>query len=224
MFDQLKICNKASFYDFGASLASREIKPPKKKSIKETVPFSNITYDFSAINGELYWDERTLKYVFEIIADNPESLERKKIEFSKWVMNIMNENIYDPYEPDYHYVGTFDDLEYSDEDCVEKTTATVTFSAYPYKIANKATNRIFVVPAASEKVIAIFNDSAHRITPTITTESAIVVSGSGDGYAIPAGSYVVSALALNTGANTFTIQNPAEAECKVVFSFYEEVF
>lgn len=138
MLDQLKIENVSSL-DFGASLAQRAIKAPAKKIIKETVPFSNVIYDFSAINGELYWEERELEYVFEIIADSPEELEEKKTAFSAWVMNVMNEHIYDPYEPNYHYIGTYSDMEYADEDCVEKTTATVKFFAYPYKVKNEET-------------------------------------------------------------------------------------
>lgn len=107
MLDQLIIGTKASQDDFDASLRKRYIGKPKKKSIKETVPFSNLTYDFSAINGEVYWEEAELEYTFEILASTPEELESKKREFSNWVMNVTNEPIYDPYEPDWHYNGTF---------------------------------------------------------------------------------------------------------------------
>ena len=109
MIDQLIIGGKASFDDFGASVSERKISYPKKKSIKKTVPFANVTYDFSKINGELYWEERTLEYIFEIMADTPEMLEQKKQAFSNWVMNVMNEKIYDPFIPDYHYLGTYED-------------------------------------------------------------------------------------------------------------------
>lgn len=56
MLDQLIIGDKSSFDDFDASVSERNISPPKKKEIKETVPFSNVTYDFSKINGELFWE------------------------------------------------------------------------------------------------------------------------------------------------------------------------
>ena len=54
-------------------LAKSKKKPPKKKSIKETVPFSNVTYDFTAINGETE-DSGTIgtiteSAVFGVIAD-----------------------------------------------------------------------------------------------------------------------------------------------------------
>ena len=63
MIDQLIIGKIASYDDFGASVAERKIIKPKKKSIKETVPFSNVTHDFSAIDGELYWEEASLEYI-----------------------------------------------------------------------------------------------------------------------------------------------------------------
>ena len=223
MLDQLIIGNKASSDDFCASVASREISAPAKKEIKETVPFSNNTYDFSAINGELYWEERELKYVLEIIADDPVDLEHKKTDFSNWVMNVMNEEIFDPYEPDFHYFGTFKDLDYSDEDCVEKTTATVTFAAYPYKIANAETVLSFVVPNGS-LIVVIDNDSAHRIMPTVVSDYAVEIKKGDTTYSFPAGTAKSNSFMLARGENFLLITNNESSDCTVRFSFYREVF
>lgn len=82
----------------------------------------------------MYWEERELEYTFEIIACSPDELESKKTAFSDWVMNVLNEDIHDPYQPGWHYVGTFEGINYSDDESMEKTTATVKFMAYPYKM------------------------------------------------------------------------------------------
>ena len=219
MYDQLIIEKVASFESFGASIAERAIKAPNKKTIKETVPFSNVTYDFSAINGEVYWEERELKYVFEIIADTPAELEQKKTNFSKWVMNVMGENIYDPYDPDYHYVGTFESIDYADEDCVEKSTITVTFLAYPYKIANAATNTVCAVPALSTESFVVFNDSGHRITPTIETDCEIIIEFDGKRYSASAGTFKDDVLKLKPGTNILTIQNLFATDGTVTVSY-----
>ena len=174
MIDQLIIGEKASFDDFGASLATRNIGMPRKKSIKETVPFSNVTYDFSKINGEVYWEERDLEFVFEIIASTPEKLEELKTAFSSWVMNVFNEEIHDPFIPDHHFVGTFDDIEFEDDEGLDKTTVTVTFLAYPYKIANTPKVYQLDIDSGTSKKIWIVNESSHRITPTIITHKAQV--------------------------------------------------
>lgn len=135
MFDQLVIGSMASHDDFDATVASRKIKDGAKKEIKKTVPFSNRTYDFSNMDGEIYWEEKELEYTLEIIADSVEELEEKKIALKSWVMNVFQEKLYDPYVPDYHFIATFKDIDFDDSE-VEKTTATVKFSAYPYMISN----------------------------------------------------------------------------------------
>ena len=230
MIDQLVIGNKASFDDFSASVAKREINSPKKKSIKETVPFSNKTYDFSAINGEVYWEERQLKYVFEIIADTPTELEDLKTKFSDWVMNVIEENLHDPHIPDYHFVATFDDISYQDEESLEKSTITVTFSAYPYKISNEQKTYTFELPTKRGIQVDIFNASSHKITPTFngTTEYEVwidVVWGGSTGtrHSMPAGEVKDEAIKLEKGNNTFVLNNKADEECVLTVSFNEEV-
>ena len=125
MLDQIIIDGIGSYADFEASVASRDIGEPKKKVIRQTIPFSNVTYDFSKIDGELYWEDRELKYVLEITADTPEDLERKKTAFKSWIMNVMNRELHDPFITDYHFLATFGSIDFDDSE-VEKTTANVT--------------------------------------------------------------------------------------------------
>ncbi len=224
MFDQLIIEDKASFEDFGASVAARTISPPSKKSIKETVPFSNLAYDFSKINGEVYWEERELEYTFEILGITPQDLEEKKTAFANWVMNVMGERIYDPFIPDYHFLGTYDSMEFEDEDNQEKTTVTVVFTAYPYKISNTKTEYNFTLEAEGEKTVNIVNASSHRITPTITTDQSLTITLGSDSYGVAAGMYNDESFKLAAGVNSLTLKNSASAACNVSFSFYTEVF
>lgn len=224
MLDQLKIGNVSSL-DFGASVTQRTIGAPKKKIIKETVPFSNVIYDFSAINGELYWEERELEYVFEIIADSPEELEEKKTAFSAWIMNVMNEHIYDPYEPNYHYIGAYSDMEYADEDCVEKTTATVKFFAYPYKVKNEETVYEVTCGYGGSVPVSIKNDSAHRITPVVIADFELTITMGGVAYTFPDGEAVKDEkFKLEPGENLMAIANNGGDGNTVTISFYEEVF
>lgn len=224
MIDQLVIGTKASYDDFDASLKERKISAPAKKVIKETVPFSNMTYDFSKINGELYWEERRLDYVLEIIAPTPEELEEKKTAFSNWVMNVMNEDIHDPYDPNWHYKATYEDISYSDDESVEKTTATVVFKAYPYKIANNLTMYGFVVPAGEETVVVMPNDSSHRITPTLTANVETILRIGNKTYTIPTGVVKDDSFKLEPRNNVITIVNENDARCELTVEFYREVF
>lgn len=221
--DQLIIGDKASYDDFFASVAQREIKQPKKKSIKETVPFSNKTYDFSAMNGEVYWEERELKYIFELMADTPEELEDMKRAFSSWLMNVQEEEIHDPFIPDYHFVGTYDDMSYADEEDVEKTTATVIFKAYPYMIANVPKVYEVSVPASDEITVVVVNESSHPTTPIITSSSIVKLIIGNTTYEVEAGTTNDETLKLPMGLSTITFKNSQGAACDITMELFEEV-
>ncbi len=224
MLDQLIIENKYSLDDFDFSVKERSIGMPDKKEIKDTVPFSNKTYDFSAINGEIYWEERKLDYIFECIKGSPAELEEAKTVFSNWVMSVQEAKIYDPYILDYHFIGTFDSIKYSDEDSMEKTTVTVTFSAYPYKIANLPKKYSFTLAASGEVSDVVINNSSHRMIPTITSDVSIVINMDNTSYAIPSGETIDDTLMLPVGKKKITIQNSEATTGTVTISFYEEVF
>lgn len=221
MIDQLIVGSKSSYDDFEASVKERAISAPKKKSIKETVPFSNVTYDFTAINGEIYWEERTLEYVFEITANTPEELEEKKQRFVHWVMNLMNAELHDPFIRDYHFNATFADIDIDDSE-IEKSTITVTFTAYPYMIADNVKVYQVALVASEEVTATVHNDSSHRITPTITSDVAFHLKIGDSTFSLSAGETTDDAFKLEPGVTTFKLQ--AEKDGTVEISFFEEVF
>ncbi len=134
MIKELIIDGKRSYTDFGLMIAERHISNPKKKSIKESIPFSNVVYDFSNINGEIYWEERTLTYKFDIAELTTEEMEVIKSDVMDWFMNVQDSDIYDPYIGDYHFHGSFDSDSWEED--FGGGTITVSFTVYPYKIAN----------------------------------------------------------------------------------------
>ena len=223
LIDQVIIGDKASYDDFSASMAKRKIKKPKKKTIKETVPFSNKTYDFSGMNGEVYWEERELEYTFEIMADDPEELEALKLKFSSWLMDIQEEEIHDPFIPDYHFIGTYDDMDFEDEEDVEKTTATVIFKAYPYMIANVPKVYEVTVAASGEAFLPILNESSHPIAPTITSDNGITLVIGNTSYSLSAGTIADENLKLPKGLTTILLQNTKTTACTVRIKLFEEV-
>lgn len=222
MIDQLIIGNKASYDDFEASVKERKDNKPKKKSIKETVPFSNVTYDFTAINGEIYWEDRTLEYVFEITANTPEELEEKKQLFTSWIMNVMNEELHDPFIRGYHFNATFDSIDIDDSE-IEKSTIKVVFTAYPYMIADtKKVNEIDF--GANEEITEkIINDSSHRIMPTFIASAPLSITMGEKMYTVGSGKFTDDAFIFAVGANTVTIKGTGTAGTLKI-EFYEEVF
>ena len=224
MLDRLIIDDKDSLVDFDASVSESKTNPPEKKKIKETIPFSNITYDFSNINGELYWEERKLEYTFEITADNPQELEQKKSAFASWVMAVQNAEIHDPFIEGYHFIGTYDSIEFDDEEHKEKTTAKVVFFSYPYMIANSPTRYVIPLDASAKVEVTINNASAHRLTPTFDCDVAVTVAREGANYAIPKGETTDDTFKLTVGANALTIQNTESTAGALTITFFKEVF
>lgn len=222
MIDQLQIGNKYSYDDFEANVKERVIGSPKKKTVKDTVPFSNITYDFSKIDGELYWEERMLEYILEIDATAPEELEEKKLDFKTWVMNVFEEELHDPFIEDFHFIATFDGIEFDDSE-IEKTTITVTFSAYPFMIANTKRAFEFIIPTNAEAEVKVENDSSHRITPTLTASVPVSFTHNGTTYSMASGETTDDSFRLEAETNTLTIQ-PVSASGTLRIEFLEEVF
>lgn len=224
--DQLIIGDKASFDDFAASVATRKIKMPKKKSIRETVPFSNVTYDFSAINGETYWEDRELEYVFELTADDPEELEELKTKFAAWVMSVQGQELHDPYIPDYHFLATYDDMDPVDDEGLDKCTITVKFTAYPYKIANvPKVYEVILKSGTSATTFYACNESDHPISLTISTPVDLTVTIVDKGWeAILAGTRTCAELKLPVGRSAIEISNPRGVSFNATISFAEEVF
>ena len=204
MLDQL-IIGEIGSLDFDASVKERSVGFPAKKSIKETVPFSNITYDFSAINGEVYWEERVLEYVFEIIAVSAEELEEKKQPFISWLMNVTEQPIHDPYIKDYHFVGTFSDISCDDSE-FEKSTITAKFTAYPYMIANNAKVYSYVLAAGDEITVNIQNNSSHRITPKFVNDVPVSVTLRDVTFSFGSGETTNEVVKLSKGANVMKIK------------------
>ena len=222
IIDQLIIGNKSSYDDFEANIKERHIGSPKKKIIKDTVPYSNVTHDFSKIDGELYWEERKLEYIFEIDADTPEELEEKKIDFKTWVMNVFEDELHDPFIEDFHFIATFEDIDFDDSE-IEKTTITVIFSAYPFMLSNMKIAYEFAVSSTSEKVVAVVNNSSHKITPTLIASVPVSFFIGNTTYSINEGETKIDSLKFEIGTNEITI-NHASVSGTLRFEFFKEVF
>lgn len=222
MIDQLRINDKYSYDDFEASIRERKIGEPEKKKIKDTVPFSNATYDFSAINGEVYWEERKLEYIFEILADTPEELEEKKRRFLTWIMFVQEQELHDPFITGYHFNATFDGVSVDDSE-IEKATITATFTTYPYVIANNETVYVVSIDAGTEKAVSIINDSAHRIIPTLAATKALVIKKNNSSFAIPAGTLYDETFDFTPGKNDLIVQNPGTEKSTITITFRVEV-
>ena len=130
---------KHSFVDYGLHVKKRHLGVPKKNSIRKKIPFMSGFYDFTKINGNIAWGERTLSYTFDIIGDTPEEVETECTRILNWLGNIHDADIYDDTMVGYHLHGSYDDATPSESEDGEHTELTVSFVCHPFKISNNET-------------------------------------------------------------------------------------
>lgn len=217
---QLIINNKKSYDDFNVYIGTRNISSPTKKIIKESVPFTNKVYDFSNLNGELYWNERILTYSFDIAELTTEEMEEAKSKLLSWLLNVHDDDIFDPYIGDYHFHGSYDSDSWEEDFGAGKLT--VNFSVYPYKIANKETRSLHTL-STGENNISVINNSSHRIVPTIVCSGSMTIKINDISYSLPSGTIKDDLIKLEVGTNDIVVI-PTNADSTIEFVFKEEVF
>ena len=217
---EIKANGKGSYTDFGLCIKNRTISLPKKKTIKEDIPFFNGSYDFSNMNNEIYWEDREIEYIFDISNIDFSEVEKLKEKVVDWLLNIQETQIEDDYNQDYYYFGSYEDNSW--EENWEQSELSVIFSVYPYKIKKEPTIQNEEVET-TEKQIIINNESSHRVIPTITVGNNISIIIGENQYAYTEGTYTDSNLILNKGKNTWTIK-ATNSSTNLNISYRKEVF
>ena len=139
MHSGLTYLGKHSYIDLGVTMSnSREISIPNKKKVKQSIPFSNVVYDYSEIFGSQVYEERTLKYTFNI-AGRPvrtkDDMNWLKTTVVNWIMKGGSKQpLYDDFFRNYYFLaeveGGVSFIENWQYGFLE-----VVFTAYPFMIA-----------------------------------------------------------------------------------------
>lgn len=211
--DGIKIGDLHSYHDFDVYIKHRNIGLPEKKSIRETVPFMNGYYDFTALNGAPAWGERKIEYTFDVEGDSPQDTENKFERILAWLCNVHDEDIYDDTLTGKHWHGSYDTSKPGYDESGELIELTVSFVVHPFKIANEP---IEIVMAAGTHTIV---NAGMAVAPYVFSSGTA---------AIQIGTYVSSISAnvkyqleidLAMGKNTVIVTG-----ADVKLSYYEEVF
>lgn len=219
-YKEIRANGKGSYTNFGLAIKSRTISLPSKKIIKEEVPFRNGAYDFSNINGELYWEERELEYTFDIAEFTAEEMEKIKDNVVDWLFNIHDTDIEDDYTPNYYYHGSYDSNSWSED--FGQGELKVVFVVYPYKYAKTLTTTS-ISATTTAQTITINNDSSHKIIPTVTTNGSVEITIGANTYSLSSGTYTSSSFILSKGENIWSIKTTTDT-ANVNISFRKEVF
>ena len=232
-----KVCgiiknNKHSYNDFGLKILSRELNPPSKKKIKETLPFMNGSYDFSLLCGENVYEERTIKYVFDFRYKDKIDFFNKKIAITDWLLNSCKEPLYDDLIPGYYFIAECDDSILFDEGYID-CEVTVTFNAYPFKISTLQEGHDiwddlnFELDMFQEtkfeieniKNIQLYNNGAVGINPIVICSSNMEIIKDTTIYKFTSGETKSWRFKLDKGLNNLIIKGNGRIE----FKWYKEV-
>lgn len=131
--------SKHSYIDFKAWLKSKKISYPAKKKITETVPYMQGVYDFSLLYDNQVYEERTLEYEFELVANKTEygfqkeELNARTTEFINWLKESPKVKLIDDDFPGYFFMAEAEES-IEPEEKFMTATISVKFKAYSFKI------------------------------------------------------------------------------------------
>ena len=177
---------KDSELDFDIYPASKDLSPPKKKRIRETVPFMNGEWYFSKIGGEQYYEPRICKYNFDIIGDTEQEKNALKDCIVNWLtVDCEGESLKDTDIADYHFVVINADATFAEDGL--QGLLTVEFTCKPYKAKDEGISiQKFPNPA---KTVNLPNNGSHRVAVTVVSISNAQIVVNGTTYAVSEGTY-----------------------------------
>lgn len=211
--DGIRVGTLHSYRDYGLSIKSRNIGLPTKKSIRETVPFMNGYYDFSALNGSPAWGERTISYAFDVIAVTTVELDAAVSKVMDWLCNIHDEDIFDDDMPIYHWHGSYESSSVDWDETGLQAEISVTFVCYPFKIANNRTVLNMTTGRYTVKNLGM------AVAPIVKSDASGTIYIGSYGSVFPANAEVKLGIDLERGENTVTVVINGTLE----FGFYMEV-
>ena len=211
--DGIRINDRHSYGDFGLSLKSRKIGLPEKKSIRQTVPFMNGYYDFSALNSAPAWGERTIEFAFDVINENPVELDHFVSYVLDWLGTIHDTDIYDDTTYGYHWHGSYDKASVDWDDSGMQAEISVSFVVHPFKIANVPTQ--YTMTAGTYTVTNL----GMAVAPIVRSNAVAAIQIGNYVSSIPAGEEIRLEIDLARGENTVLVTGTGT----VTFSYYEEV-
>lgn len=222
----------STFYDFKfldkkptdidclAHVKSRDVGIPEKVKLSESIPFANTTFDFSSIYGGQKYNERTIKYVINVVGTDTgdqAAVHRIKTQLINWLMEPNTKQpLYDDKYPGYYFLAEVQSDNSFEEDSYTGEL-TVVFTCYPFMIANKfegddewdtfdfetgiAQNVNFKINGS--RTINLINDSVIPVTPEITTDAPLTIQIGGNLYQVSVG--VSKEIPLQTGTNIIDV-------------------
>lgn len=216
---------------YGLFVDEAKISYPEKKKVKKEVPYMSGSYDFSALYGECPYEERTLVYYMDLIADTPKDMQDYKDAIVKWLSVDKQIPLYDSDIRGYYYLAECTKFEAADDDIYSRLT--ITFTAYPYKIASTMIGEYFdssydynfdsfissTYFVSGSLVLGLLNDGIRKSKLMIEVDSVMTISIEGKSYDLSIGRNEISGNVLPVGMTNVTVTGTGN----ITFLYRKEV-
>lgn len=161
----------------------KQIGVPKKRTVREDVPYRNGSYDFSALDGQTYYEDRELEYKFGIIGSEQEVL-AKISELTTWLYGIQDDDIWDTDIPYWHFHGSCDEVKVKYDETGMSADLKAKFTVGPFLIADSFSEFIleegenYVINKSRRARIFLAPDGVDgRVSLTVNGQAQDAVKG-----------------------------------------------
>jgi phage-related protein len=236
-FTGINFLGQHSRKDHGLTISSRDISHPNKIKVKQTLPFSNQTYDFSELYGSQVFEERTLTYTFDIMdprnIDTNWKLNTIKTKVVNWLSNSRGkQKLYDDVYPNYYFLAEVEDGADFEENWTHGTLS-VTFTAYPFMSRERPEGhdiwdefnfeldvaQFTTFDVSGSQSITLINNGTPDVVPQIISDAHMTIIHDGYSYNVNPGTSKDLDFVLSPGTNRMTIRGNGRIE----FLYHQEL-
>lgn len=208
MFD-----DKGSYSDFGMKFSTYDLSMPEAKTTLVPVPGSNVTLDYTEMNGDVFYEQRKLTMVFCLMASYDDWHDALST-FANYI-NGQHRKIILPTDSGFYYTGR---SQISPKK-TDRVLGTVTVEAlvYPYKKEVQDSTEDWdwdtfdfengIIREYGEVTVPgtiIIDGCREKVIPTFSCSADMTMTYDGTTYNLTAGENTIYSLALGEGEHELT--------------------
>ena len=174
-FRQITFGSYSSFDDFGAYIGSEaetdtKIERAKPRTLRETIPFMNGSYNFSMLGGKIIYDDRAIRYTFMVSGTSRPEVESKITELDNWLGDVTDTDLFDTDFPGWKftnvsYNGMSAPQFYSNNETSAKVTAEFTAGPYMQTSTGELIDCATFIPSNAQETYLY--DIYETVTPAV---------------------------------------------------------
>lgn len=134
-----------SLDDYGWKLVGRDDTPPKLRTVKVEVPYSNGALDYTGVYGDAFYGERSIAYKFKREFANVSDCMEGVREFTEWLLGIYRAEFHDGMFSEFHFSGSCVDVKTEHAMSGMMAIVEASFECYPFMVADDTSEYYAIV-------------------------------------------------------------------------------